>query len=109
VTALTITLATAQRGLLTFARSSMRHVDKVSAVFITLAGLYLTWYWYGAVTERSSDSVTGTVDDWQSSVTSFLQNQGAWRLAIVFVVIVGIALVTVRGATSSTSRDRERI
>jgi len=42
-------------------------------------------------------------------VTSFLQNQGAWRLAIVFVVIVGIALVTVRGATSSTSRDRERI
>ncbi len=109
VTALTVTLASAQRGLLTFARNSMRHVDKVSSVFITLAGLYLTWYWYGAVTERASDSITGTVDDWQSSVTSFLQDQGAWRLASVFALIVVIALVTVRVATSSTNRDRERI
>ena len=108
VTALTVTLATAQRGLLTFARNSLRYIDKVSAVFIALAGLYLTWYWYGAVTERSSDSVTGTVEDWQSSVTSFLQDQGAWRLAIVFAVIVGIAVVRVRVATSSTNHDRVR-
>ena len=108
VTALTVTLATAQRGLLTFARNSLRYIDKVSAVFIALAGLYLTWYWYGAVTERSSDSVTGTVEDWQSSVTSFLQDQGAWRLAIVFAVIVGTAVVRVRVATSSTNHDRVR-
>jgi cytochrome c-type biogenesis protein len=108
VTALTVTLATAQRGLLTFARNSLCYIDKVSAVFIALAGLYLTWYWYGAVTERSSDSVTGTVEDWQSSVTSFLQDQGAWRLAIVFAVIVGTAVVRVRVATSSTNHDRVR-
>ncbi|MBM3639409.1 MAG: hypothetical protein FJW98_08270 [Actinobacteria bacterium] len=108
VTALTVTLATAQRGLLTLTRKSLRYIDKVSAVFITLAGLYLTWYWYGAVTERSSDSVTGTVEDWQSSVTSFLQDQGAWRLAIVFAVIVGLAVFKVRVATSSTNRDRVR-
>jgi hypothetical protein len=36
------------------------------------------------------------VDGWQSSIASFLQQQGAWRLAVIFVVVIGGAAVLVR-------------
>ena len=93
VSTLTVTLAVAKGGLLRVLKNGLRYIDKLASGFIVLTGLYLTWYWYVAVSERSSaGNVTQNVDGWQSSVATFLQGQGSWRLGFVFFVVVGGAI-----------------
>jgi hypothetical protein len=87
-------------------KNGLRYMDKLAAGFIVLTGMYLTWYWYVAVSERSSaGNVTQNVEGWQSSVATFLQRQGAWRLGFVFFVVVGGAIfINQLRSRSSTSQ-----
>ena len=96
VTSLTVAMALARNGFVGFLRRGLRWFDTASAVVVTLTGLYLSWYWYGAITDRGGDGVTGRVEKWQTSVASFLQEQGATRLAFVFAVVIGAAVLVVR-------------
>ena len=99
VSTLTVTLAVAKGGLLRVLRNGLRYMDKLAAGFIVLTGLYLSWYWYVAISERSSaGNVTSNVENWQSDVASFLQRQGAWRLAFVFAAVIGLATVVAKRA-----------
>jgi cytochrome c biogenesis protein CcdA len=99
VSTLTVTLAVAKGGLLRVLRNGLRYMDKLAAGFIVLTGLYLSWYWYVAISERSSaGNVTSNVENWQSDVASFLQRQGAWRLAFVFVAVIVLATVVAKRA-----------
>ena len=94
VSTLTVTLAVAKGGLLRVLKNGLRYMDKLAAGFIVLTGLYLTWYWYVAVSERSTaGNVTQNVEGWQSSVATFLQRQGSWRLGFVFFIVVGGAIL----------------
>ena len=94
VSTLTVTLAVAKGGLLRVLKNGLRYMDKLAAGFIVLTGMYLTWYWYVAVSERSSaGNVTQNVESWQSSVATFLQRQGSWRLGFVFFIVVGGAIL----------------
>jgi hypothetical protein len=63
---------------------------------VVLTGLYLTWYWFGAITNRGSDGVIGRVERLQNDVASFLQNTGAYVLAIVFIAIIATAVIVIR-------------
>ena len=101
VTSLTVAIALARNGFIGFLRRGLRWFDTVSAALVMLTGLYLSWYWYGAITERGGDNITGRVDQWQSSVASFLQEQGATRLAVVFAMIIGAALFIARRRNSA--------
>jgi cytochrome c biogenesis protein CcdA len=102
VSTLTVTLAVAKGGLLRVLRNGLRYMDKLAAGFIVLTGLYLSWYWYVAISERSSaGNVTSNVENWQSDVASFLQRQGAWRLAFVFAAVIGLATVAARRARNN--------
>lgn len=96
VTALTVSFALARGGLLRIMRSGMRHLDRVSAVFVLVTGLYLTWYWYSAISERNYGSVVGRVEGWQSDIATFLQRQGAWKLAMIFGGVIAVAVVIIR-------------
>ena len=99
VSTLTVTLAVAKGGLLRVLRNGLRYMDKLAAGFIVLTGLYLSWYWYVAISERSSaGNVTSNVENWQSDVAAFLQRQGAWRLALVFAAVIGLATVVAKRA-----------
>jgi cytochrome c biogenesis protein CcdA len=102
VTSLTVGLAFARVGLLSALRRGLPWFDRVSAVAVLLTGLYLAWYWWGAITERGSDAVTGRVDDWQTRIVEVLEGIGAWRLATVFLLVIGSAAawVWVRGSRS---------
>ncbi len=92
VTTLTISLAAAQSGLVAFLRRGLPYMDRIAAVFILLTGLYLSWYWYVAIAERDSlGSIGSNVERWQSAVANFLQRQGAWRLLVVFAIVVALA------------------
>ena len=98
VTALTVSFAFAKGGLLRVLRSGMRYLDRISAGFVLLTGIYLSWYWYSAISERNYGSVVSRVERWQSNVATFLQRQGAWRLAAVFAIVIVTAIIVVRRA-----------
>lgn len=92
VTSLTVALAFARVGLVGALKRSLRWFDRVSAIFVLLTGLYLSWYWYGAITNRSSDGVVSRVESWQTNVAEFLQQRGAVPLAIVFIAVIAVAV-----------------
>jgi cytochrome c biogenesis protein CcdA len=96
VTSLTVALAFARVGLVSTIKKSFKWFDKVSAVLVILTGLYLSWYWLGAITDRGTDGVTSRVERWQTSVVQFLQDAGVYRLLIVFCVIIATAGVVIR-------------
>jgi len=96
VTSLTVALAFARVGLVSTIKKSFKWFDTISAAFVVLTGLYLTWYWLGAITDRGSDGVTSRVEHWQTSVAQFLQDAGVYPLLIVFCVIIATAGFVIR-------------
>jgi cytochrome c-type biogenesis protein len=97
VTALTMTLAVASGGLLRALRNGLRYIDRAAGVFIILTGIYLTWYWYAAITGSGTNPVTAKIDSWQSRLVTFMQDQGVWRVSAVLgsAVVVGFAVIAV--------------
>jgi hypothetical protein len=91
ITTLTVTLALAQGGLLKSLRTGMKYVEIASAVVMILSGLYLAWYWFNDIRDKYDDNLTGRVLDWQERIAQYIDDNRL-VLAIVFAVIVGIAL-----------------
>ena len=96
VTALTVSLAFAKTGIVTIIKNRLHIIQRLGAIFVTLTGVYLVVYWYGAISEKRSTSFVTRIERWQTSVASFLQQQGAFRLAIVLTLIVIVAMVVSR-------------
>ena len=96
VTSLTVALAFARVGLVSTIKKSFKWFDKVSAVFVVLTGLYLSWYWLGAITDRGTDGLTTRVERWQTKVVQLLQDAGVYPLLIVFCVIIATAGLVIR-------------
>ena len=96
VTALTVSLAFAKTGILTIVRNQLHLIQRLGAIFVTLTGIYLVFYWYAAISETRSASFVTRIERWQTRVASFLQQQGAIRLAIVLTLIVIVAIVVSR-------------
>ncbi|MEY3656180.1 MAG: hypothetical protein RL114_538 [Actinomycetota bacterium] len=96
VTSLTVALAFARFGLVSNLKKSFPFFDKLSAVAVVITGLYLTWYWFGAITNRGSDGVVGRVEELQTNVATFLQNTGAYLLAAIFITVIAAAVIVMR-------------
>ncbi len=98
LTALTVTLAAARGGLLRALRGALRYVDRVAAIVLIIAGLYLVYYWVYDVTTDSgletrrggglARSANGLTDD----VAAWLQRQDAVSVGLVLGAVVAIAL-----------------
>lgn len=99
VTALTVSLAFAKTGIVTMIKNRLHIVQRLGAIFVTITGIYLVLYWYAAISEERSTSFVTRIERWQTSVASFLQQQGAYRLAIVLTLIVTVAIVVSRRKT----------
>ncbi|MDA2967799.1 MAG: cytochrome c biogenesis CcdA family protein [Actinomycetota bacterium] len=91
ITTLTVTLALAQGGLLKSLRVGMTYVEIASAVIMILSGLYLAWYWFNDIRDKYDDDFTGQVLNWQERIVQIIDDNRL-ILAIVFTVIVGVAL-----------------
>ena len=87
--ALTVTLATARTGLLTWLRKLMQHLDQVAGAFLVLTGTYLCWYWWSAM-NGSSGGLIDRVESSQSDVATWLRERGGGWL---FAVLGGITVV----------------
>jgi len=92
-----MTLAVASGGLLRVLRNGLRYIDRAAGVFIIVTGVYLTWYWYAAITGSGSGAnpVTDRIENWQSDLVTFMQRQGVWRLSIVLGSAVAVGLVII--------------
>lgn len=101
VTSLTVALAFARFGMVSNLKKSFSLFDKVSALAVTLTGVYLAWYWFGAITNRGSDGIIGRVENLQTDVATFLQDTGAYPLAIVFLAVIATAMIVIRRTSSS--------
>ncbi len=110
VSALTVTLAFAKGGLLKTLRGGLRYFDRIAAGFIVATGLYLSLYWYLAISQSTGQNeILWRVEKTQSRVATFLQAQGALRLGVVFVIVVGgaavLAIFSRQNAIAATMDD----
>jgi cytochrome c biogenesis protein CcdA len=106
VTALTVTLAVAQTGVLRVLRAGMRYMETVSAVVVLLSGLYLTWYWFTDIRENVP---TSRVTDVQARVETWvLQHQGfvGWTFGLIVAAAVVFALVGRRAKSTPVDGPR---
>lgn len=103
VTALTVSLAFAKTGLVTVLKSRLRIVERLGAIFVTLTGIYLIFYWYAAINEVKSANFVTRIERLQTKVVSALQDTGAIRLAIVMSVVVVIAIAFSRARTDAST------
>jgi cytochrome c-type biogenesis protein len=111
ITALTVAMASGQRGLLRVLRAVMRHSNRVAGVFLILSGLYLLWYWL-----VRSDTDRDVVEELAGDVQQFVYRQGATRMVLVLgaVVVAGVAFVVATrragpGRMSRTSKGTSEI
>ena len=94
VTALTITLAVANTGLLRVLRTGMRHVETIAAVFVVLSGLYLIYYFWVVDVNEDAAPITSRVEDLQNWILVRLSDN--WQsAAALLAAIVGAAILYV--------------
>ena len=102
VTALTVSLAFAKTGLITIIRGRLHLIERLAAIFVTFTGVYLIWYWYAAISERSTSGFVSRIERWQTRVASLLQDQGAGRLAILLIGVVALGILISRRNRTTT-------
>jgi hypothetical protein len=66
-------------------------------VLVLLTGLYLTWYWYVAITERDdAGSFVAVVGRWQTNLAETITDAGSLRLLTLFLLIILLAHASAR-------------
>ena len=78
VTALTVTLALANVGLLKVLRSGMQYVEMVAGAFVLLSGTYLLWYFWKVDIQEEGDPITDAVQRYQTTIQNFLNDN--WQV-----------------------------
>jgi len=104
VTALTVSLAFAKGALVRSGRSVMKVISSVSSALVVLTGVYLTWYWYVAITQRTNQgNMVEIVGRWQTRLAEWITTIGAPRLFGAFVIVIIGALLIRRRRSTTTS------
>jgi cytochrome c-type biogenesis protein len=106
LTALTVTLALAEDGLLRVLRVAMRYVDRVAGAFLVVAGIYLVYYWTYSLRFDRTGSLSGggmatTVEGWSATASQWLDDHGrvVLPLVLVAVALATALIVVVRSGT----------
>jgi threonine/homoserine/homoserine lactone efflux protein len=99
LTALTVTLALAEGGLLRVLRRAMQWVDRVAGVFLILAGAYLVYYWtfnlrFDQTGSTSGGGLAAWMEEQSAEATTWIAAR-PWTLLIVSGLVITSALVVV--------------
>lgn len=103
VTALTVSLAFTKTGIVALIKNRLNIIQWLGAILVTLTGVYLVFYWYAAISEERTASFVSRIERWQTRVASFLQQQGAFRLAVVLSIVVAMAIFASRRKSTTKS------
>ncbi|MBX3285490.1 MAG: hypothetical protein KF703_09130, partial [Actinobacteria bacterium] len=95
---LTITLALAQRGMVTRLRSALPYIQRISGGIMVLMGAYLTWYGIYEIRINRDGTASGggpvdLVTGWSSDVSEAMQNLDTLQVALVLGLVVAVALL----------------
>ena len=105
VTALTVTLAVANRGLLSFLRTGMQYIEMVAGAFVLLSGLYLLWYFWKVDVQNEGDPITDAVQGWQLDAQNFLNDNWQPVAVVLAVIVAGAVMATILGRRRHTHLD----
>lgn len=75
--ALTLAVAFAKQGVVRRLRSVLKHVHRISAAFLIVAGVYITWFWLDDLTSDAGDqgAAAGVVEGWSASITNWIADR----------------------------------
>jgi cytochrome c-type biogenesis protein len=112
--ALTLAVALAKQGVLRRMRSMLHYVQRLSAGFLVIAGLYITWFW---ATDLSSDAgeqgaAAGIVDGWSASLTNWVGDRSlsvGLLLGGLVVIAIGSSVLKRFEPTDSAGTDQTQI
>jgi ABC-type nickel/cobalt efflux system permease component RcnA len=109
---LTIAVALAKQGIVARFRSLLPYMHTISGVLLILAGIFVAYYAWVEVQELAGNGSSPVVDwarDIQSSLQRFAEAQGAVRLLIGALIIIGgavaISLVLRRHRAATGDHD----
>jgi cytochrome c-type biogenesis protein len=92
VAALTVSLALANTAVLGVLRRGMVWFEHLAGAFILLTGLYLSWYWFNALSDRYDDGVINRAESWQARLTRFVSDHQT-GIVVAAVVVVAAAVI----------------
>lgn len=109
ITAVTVTLAFGQERIIALIRSSARYVDKISGAVLTMAGLFIVWYWAtvlssGAV-ELGSNGLVRWVDRLSSSLTDFVADRPLPVAGALTIIVLGVVAMTRSAQRADAKRE----
>ncbi len=93
--ALTLAVAFAKQGMVSRLRSMLKHVQRVSAGFLIVAGVYITWFWANDLSSDAGEqgAATGVIDGWSASLTNWIGDRSG-SIGLLLGGLVAIALLS---------------
>jgi thiol:disulfide interchange protein len=113
--AVTLAVALAKQRVVRGLRSTLRYVQRVSAAFLVIAGVYITWFWIDDLSSDAGEqgSAARIVEGWSASITNWVQanSTAIGIVAVGSVVITALWVVLKRfeePTTTPSAGDDER-
>ena len=79
--------------------------DSLSSVLVLITGVYLTWYWYVAITQQDDPgALVEVVGRWQSRLVMLISDVGVVALSVGFAVLLLLVLVVSRRRVEATQQ-----
>ncbi|CAB4568484.1 MAG: hypothetical protein F2534_11490 [Actinobacteria bacterium] len=97
ISALTVTLAVANSGLLRVLRTGMQHIQTIAGAFVLLSGLYLVWYFWIVDVREDSDPITSAVENVQIEAQNFLNDHWQATGIVLALIVAGAFAVSLLG------------
>ena len=96
IVVLTLAVASARLGVIHLLRRALPHMERVSAVFMIIAGGFVAYYgWWEAGVLRHpgrSGGLGARIQRWQDTISTWIQETGELRIGIGCAVIIGAAI-----------------
>lgn len=75
----------------------MKAMGAISSILVVLTGIYLTWYWYVAITQRENPGgLVNVVGRWQTNLAETIADIGSLRLFALFTGVIVVSLMVSR-------------
>jgi cytochrome c-type biogenesis protein len=94
--AVTLAVAFARHGIVGRLKAMLRHVQRASAAFLIIAGVYISWFWIDDLSSGAGEQggAARVVDGWSASLTNWIQAHSA----TVGLLLAGSVVIAVLSA-----------